>query len=218
MATPYFQFRHEEVTSTQDLARAGLGRLPIVVIARRQTGGRGRSGAEWVTAPQALAVSAAYREEGADRRPISLLAGIAAVRTVDGVVLKWPNDVMVDEVKVGGILVERAGPEVVVGLGLNLWWPDPPPPTGSLFGDDPGPEAHARIGALWAAELLALIDAEDWPADEYRASCATLGREVEWEPEGRGLAVGIAEDGGLIVEDDDGTRVLNAGAIRHLRG
>ncbi|HEX5696965.1 MAG TPA: hypothetical protein VFZ15_11300, partial [Acidimicrobiia bacterium] len=59
MATPYLQLRRDEVPSTQDLARSELDRLPTVVIAERQTAGRGRTGAAWLTAPRALAASLA---------------------------------------------------------------------------------------------------------------------------------------------------------------
>ncbi len=217
MATPYLQFRRDEVSSTQDEARAAFDRLPVVVISQRQTGGRGRTGSKWVSAPRSLAVSVAYSAVDGDSRPIPLLAGVAVTRVLDDVDLKWPNDVLKDGLKVGGILVERGGDRVVAGLGLNLWWPDPPRGVGALYGDDPGPDVHARLGALWAAEFLAGIDRGGWDIDGYRARCATLGREIEWEPDGRGLAVGIADDGSLIVETAEGARNLTAGAVRHVR-
>ena len=216
MATPYLQLREEEVPSTQDRARAELDRLPVVVVAQRQTTGRGRSGAVWMTAPRALAVSVAFRPLDDDRRPFPLMAGVAVARCVDGVTLKWPNDVMFGELKVGGILVERSA-ELVVGLGLNLWWPDPPQEIGAVRDEDPGPELHAELAGLWAAELMALEEAPGWPANEYRANCATLGREISWEPAGRGRAVDIAEGGELVVETDGARSIIASGAIRHLR-
>lgn len=217
MATPYLQFRRDEVSSTQDEARAALDRLPVVVISQRQTGGRGRTGSEWVNAPRPLAVSVACSDSGEDMRPISLLAGVAVTRVLDGVDLKWPNDVLKDDLKVGGILVERSGDDIVAGLGVNLWWPDPPRGVGAVYEDDPGPEVHARLGALWAAEFLAELDREGWEIDEYRAACATLGRDIEWDPDGRGRAVGISDDGSLIVDTVHGIRTLTAGAVRHVR-
>ena len=215
MATPYLQLRAEEVPSTQDRARAELDRLPVVVMAQRQTAGRGRGGAGWLTAPRALAVSVAFPPAD-DPRPLSLMAGVAAARCLEGVTLKWPNDVMLGDLKVGGILVERSN-EVVVGLGLNLWWPDPPRGFGALHDQDPGPEMHARIGGLWVAELMAMVEAEGWPAGEYRALCATLGRDITWEPAGRGRAVDLAESGELVVEVDGGRMLLTSGAIHHVR-
>jgi BirA family biotin operon repressor/biotin-[acetyl-CoA-carboxylase] ligase len=219
MATPYLQLRKEEVPSTQDLARAGLDRLPVVVISQRQTAGRGRTGTSWVTAPRALAVSVAFEAVADERRPLSLMAGVAAVRAVPGeLLLKWPNDIVVDDLKLGGILVERSGSVVVVGMGLNLWWPEAPEDVGSLLDEDPGPEMHAVIGALWAAEFLRLVELDGWPIDAYRMACVTIGREITWEPGGSGVAIDVSIDGELIVEDGTIRRTINSGAIRHLRG
>lgn len=215
MATPYLQLRVEEVPSTQDRARAELGRLPVVVIAQRQTEGRGRGGASWLSATRALAVSLAFRPEDSDRRPFSLMAGVAAARVVD-MTLKWPNDLMRNDAKLGGILVEQAE-EVVVGMGLNLWWPNAPAGTGALHREDPGPELHAEIAGLWAAEVMLLLDGEGWPLDEYRTRCSTLGEEITWDPERRGTAIDIADTGALVVQTGNGVEELVSGAIRHVR-
>jgi BirA family biotin operon repressor/biotin-[acetyl-CoA-carboxylase] ligase len=211
------QLRRDEVPSTQDLARSELDRLPTVVIAERQTAGRGRTGAAWLTAPRALAASVALLMDVDDRRPLSLMAGLAAVRVVADVSLKWPNDVVTGEEKLGGILVERSGPAVVAGIGINLWWPDAPEGVGALRESDPGRELHAVIGGMWAAELLGMAEGSGWPVDEYRAACVTVGREITWEPDGRGKAVDVNEEGELIVEQGGQRRSLNSGVIRHLR-
>jgi BirA family biotin operon repressor/biotin-[acetyl-CoA-carboxylase] ligase len=216
MATPYLQLWAEEVPSTQDLARSELGALPVLVAAERQTAGRGRGGAAWLSAPRALAVSVAFRPSDDDLRPFSLMAGVAAARVLEGVGLKWPNDLMSDGAKVGGILVERAD-ELVVGMGVNLWWPDAPEGIGALHDADPGAVKHARIAAMWAAELMRLVDADEWPLDEYRSLCSTLGKTISWEPDGHGNAVDVAEDGSLVVEVSGGRQTLTSGAIKHLR-
>jgi len=217
MATPYLQMRLEEVPSTQDLARAELDRFPVVVISERQTEGRGRTGSTWMTAPRALAVSVAFHVADGDGRPLSLMAGIAAVRSMEGTRLKWPNDLVVDDLKIGGILVERSGAVSVAGIGVNLWWPDSPEGIGALSETDPGPAAHVEFGALWAAELIHLLDGDGWPRDEYREVCVTLGREITWEPEGAGVAMDISNEGELIVERDGDRHAIGSGAIRHVR-
>lgn len=218
MATPYLQFRFDTVPSTQDLARKRFEHLPVLVQATGQSAGRGRRGSAWLNADRALAASLAVRVPTADSRPLSLMAGVAATRAAEGTALKWPNDVLLGELKVGGILVERSGDRAVIGLGLNLWWPDPPKGAGALYGRDPGPDRHAEIGGLWAAELMRDLDGDGWPLDEYREKSVTLGRDVTWEPGGSGRAIEIGSDGGLVVELDDGQRnTLYSGAIRHLR-
>lgn len=218
MATPYFQLRLDRVPSTQDVARERLEELPLLVLAAGQSEGRGRSGARWLDADRALAASLAFRGEEGDARPLSLMAGVAAVRATTGTSLKWPNDVLLDGSKVGGILVESSAGLIVVGLGLNLWWPAPPEGAGALFADDPGEEAHAEIGALWGAELMQLIDSGGWPVDDYREICVTLGKDVTWEPDGRGRAVDVGDDGALVVETADNERVvLHSGNVSHVR-
>lgn len=217
MATPYFQLRMKRVPSTQDVARDKLEELPLLVIAAEQTEGRGRSGAEWLTADRALAASLAFHHTDHEERPLSLMAGVAAVRATEGTSLKWPNDVMSAEAKVGGILVERTGEVTVIGLGLNLWWPSAPEGMGALFDEDPGEEAHAEIGALWGAELMEAIDAAGWPIDDYREVCDTIGRDITWEPDGSGRAVDIAADGALLVETSHGVESLHSGAVSHVR-
>ena len=223
MDTPYSVTVREEVSSTQDIARAGYepGR-PAVVIARRQTEGRGRTGSRWETAPSAVAVSVAFSTSwDPSRAPlVTLLAGVAAARLMGpDARLKWPNDVLVDECKVAGILVELAEGVFVAGLGVNLWWPDPPPGWGALHARPPADSEGPELGEAWARELLDLVaeSPDDWPRDEYRERCATLGREIEWDPAGRGKAVDIAEDGALVVEVGGTSAALTSGEIRHLR-
>ena len=203
--------------STQDVARERLGDLPVLVLAGEQTEGRGRSGAGWITADRALAVSFAWRSEKGDDRPFSLMAGVAAVRAVPGARLKWPNDVLIAGEKAGGILVERSSGVTVVGLGLNLWWAEPDLGMTALYETDPGDHAHVEVGSMWGANLVELIDSGGWPVDEYREACVTIGHEIQWEPDGRGKAVDVAEDGALKVETVDGVEMLYSGSIRHVR-
>lgn len=218
MATPYLQIFTSDVPSTQDLAIAKVETLPVAVIASGQSDGRGRSGTRWDNADRALAVSLAWRADDEDHRPFSLMAGVAAVRVLDdGSVLKWPNDVMKGERKLGGILVERSNRGVVTGLGLNLFWAEPPAGAGAVFDRDPGEEVHREIGTLWVAELMAQVESEGWPVDEYREACATLGRSITWEPNGEGIAAGISENGALLVKTVSGIEEIHAGAVRHVR-
>ncbi len=217
MATPYLQMKVDEVPSTQDLARSEMSELPVAVIASGQSQGRGRSGAAWVNAPRALAVSLAVSLPE-EIRPVSLVAGVAALRALDGLGLKWPNDLMVGDLKVGGILVERSDDVTVVGMGLNLWWPAPPSGVGAVLDSDPGAGRHAELGALWVAELMRLLETKGWPLAEYLAASTTVGREISWDPGGRGTAVGVLEDGSLVVEAGGVRRQLRSGAVRHVKG
>jgi BirA family biotin operon repressor/biotin-[acetyl-CoA-carboxylase] ligase len=209
--------RFDRVPSTQDEAQEEIDALPLLVIAAAQTRGRGRSGAEWLNADRALAVSLAVHHDDGDERPFSLMAGVAAHRSIEGISLKWPNDLLKETEKVGGILVERNGSTTVIGLGLNLWWPQPPPGTSAVYQADPGESRHAEIGALWGAELMDIIESPGWPIEAYRETCATIGRKITWEPDGTGRAVDVSPDGSLVVETSHGLESIYSGAIRHVR-
>lgn len=113
------------------LAAAGAGAAEgTVLVAEAQTAGRGRLGRRWASPPRAgLTFSVLLRPDGVPAGLLGwlpLLAGVAAAASVRAVAavdatLKWPNDVLVGERKLGGILAERAGTAVVVGIGVNVW-------------------------------------------------------------------------------------------------
>ena len=123
-------------TNTLLLDRAGQGAPSgTVVAARRQSAGRGRMGRNWVSDPSAsLTFSLLWRlPAGASPGGLSLAVGVAVAEAlrrqgIEGVALKWPNDILRQGKKLGGILVELAGSTAVIGIGLNLRLPDGLPP------------------------------------------------------------------------------------------
>ncbi len=132
MKTPLFDARwHEvdEVDSTQDLAASLIkqGERPGIVLAHHQVAGRGRLGRTWISQrDDSLTVSMVFWPYADHPRPY--LVGMSVAVAVAGAVhvkLRWPNDLIVDGRKVGGILTELvdtpSGSKVpVVGLGINL--------------------------------------------------------------------------------------------------
>ena len=150
------------------------------------------------------------------------MAGWQAARVLGShVLLKWPNDLLLGEDKVGGILVEAKGSVVVAGFGLNLWWPDPPAGMAGL--DDRPPESGRReqVGHRWAGGFVeSALDPEggDFSLDGYRNRCVTLGQWVSWEGGGSGRAVDINPDGSLVVETPNGIRNLRSEEVFHVRG
>jgi len=111
-----------------DLARSGASE-GLWLRAERQTGGRGRQGRTWVSPPGNLYTSTLVRLRPTDPEAASL-ALVAAVALEEAVrahlgdatvpTLKWPNDLLLDGAKLSGILLERSGDAVVIGLGVNL--------------------------------------------------------------------------------------------------
>lgn len=215
----------DRTTSTQDEVRKRIGVLPLLAVAGSQTRGRGRSGAEWVTAPRALAASLGFRPSWPSRTwpLVTLVAGVAAHRSLGdqaaGLTLKWPNDLMRGDRKLGGILTEAADGLVVVGWGANLHWPGSPAGSGAVFPNDPGSARAAGIADRWAAEVLGLLSRtpQDWPYHEYRRLCSTIGREVTWIPDGKGKAVDVSPHGGLVVSTPQGRITLVSGAVSEVR-
>ena len=223
MATQYDIVQLARVGSTQDEARSRLADdgSPVLVVAAEQLSGRGRQGREWAQPARGMFASLAFVSDwgSADRTLIPLVAAVA-MRLVVGdrfgvdVGLKWPNDFMIDGHKVGGILVETSGDTVVVGCGVNLWWDDPIDGAASLFAEDPGSEVASGLAERWADSLLALLEAgcEAWPRADYVRASVTLGVDVHWD-DGHGRAVGIADDGALIVDQGGATIELHSGEV-----
>ena len=221
MATSYSVQHLGEVPSTQELASDRFESSPLLVTAAAQTAGRGRSGAVWQSAPRALAASLAFRPGWAPEAlpSITLVAGVSATEVIDDASLKWPNDVLIGDSKVGGILAELSDGLVVIGFGLNLWWPDAPEGVAAVHSDDPGTEAGPRLAERWADSLLQMIEAgpKGWPIDAYRRLCTTLGCDITWEPNGSGRAIDVDRSGALIVDTPSGRERLTSGAVAHVR-
>lgn len=123
------------IGSTNDVMQDRARNISIdgsVVIAEVQTAGRGRRGRQWETPfgkNIAMSLGVALDIPAARVAPLSLVVGIAAADSllalgVPGVGLKWPNDILIHERKVGGILTELATAtspvEVVIGIGINV--------------------------------------------------------------------------------------------------
>jgi BirA family biotin operon repressor/biotin-[acetyl-CoA-carboxylase] ligase len=222
MDTSYEPIRLGTVASTQREARERFMGPPLLVTAERQTGGRGRSGNTWVHAPRAVAASLAFHLDWPREAwgLVTLVAGLAAADVAGSRAgLAWPNDVVAGGRKIGGLLTEAAGDVIVVGLGLNLWWPDPMDGAGALYDEDPGAEAAVEIADRWAAGALRRASAGpmDWGKDEYRDRCVTIGATVTWSGGGPALACDVADDGALVVESGGVRTSLHAGEVRKVR-
>ena len=193
------------VTSTQDEARE----LPVgsVVVAEEQTAGRGRLDRRW-EAPPGSALLATFVV--APHPLASIAAGVAAAEACGAAVrLKWPNDLLLNGAKLGGILVEGRPGKQLVGVGINL--SSAPPGAARLEGVDRDELLERLSGELAASLARPHADL----IQHWRERADTLGRRVRVELPGRsyeGLAEDIAPDGALIV---DGAPV-HAGDVVHL--
>lgn len=225
-----------EVDSTNRVVRAaadgGAGE-GMVVIADHQTAGRGRLDRTWEAPAGSAILMSVLLRPGLPATDLHLvtaavaLAARAACSSVGGVLpdLKWPNDLMVGEAKLAGILAEatlptsEAGSAVVVGLGLNV--SSCPPGAVFLQAVGQGPVDPSALVADLLGDLDRRMGRWDQVIGDYRAACATIGRRVRVVTPGGemvGHADAVDDHGRLVVTSEDAARhVLAAGDVIHLR-
>jgi BirA family biotin operon repressor/biotin-[acetyl-CoA-carboxylase] ligase len=226
-------------TNADVAARARTGEPGgYVLIAEEQTAGRGRLDRSWLApARSSLLVSVLLRP---DPPPgtwtlLPFVAGVAVAEAVRAVAalsaeLKWPNDVLVDGHKLGGILVERVDSAAVIGIGLNV---------SVRAGELPVPTATSVVLAGGVADrevlakevLRALARRYDlWQSaggasssilPAYREICATIGWTVKVELPGgesvEGVVSAVDDTGHLVVMSAAGTTAVSAGDVVHVR-
>lgn len=238
LADPARLWFREECGSTNDEARA-LGEAGVgsgaVIVAQRQTAGRGRRGAAWI-APEgeALAFSVLLRPQaprGTWSR-LALAAGLAVADAIEELGLtariKWPNDVWIAGRKVCGILVEAGDAFAIVGIGINVnvqAFPESLAASATSLRLERGtPVARGAFLAAVVNRLLQRAADIGGNFESVRAAvetrCALRGMAVSLEtPEGTltGIARGIGAGGELLINDGHGTRaVVQAHEVRLL--
>ncbi len=238
----------DETGSTNaDLAerfRGGEASGGSVLIADFQSAGRGRQGRTWTAPPgTSIAMSVLVTPHGVPESRWTWLPLIAGLAVADGLralaglqaVLKWPNDVLVDERKICGVLAERlagpAGGACVLGMGVNVHLtadqlPVPTATSLTLINPEAGTVRNQLISTvlalleLWLGRWEAGAD-DAMLHDAYTDRCATLGRRVELRlAAGRvatGVATAIDDDGRLVLSTEQGPESFSAGDVIHLR-
>jgi BirA family biotin operon repressor/biotin-[acetyl-CoA-carboxylase] ligase len=232
------EFEEIDSTNTWLVGQARNGaREGLIARADFQTAGRGRLDRTW-EAPQGASLLTSLLLQPtlpADSRflvssAVALSARAALVR-LSGLRpdLKWPNDLIVNGKKLGGLLAEFVGERegIVVGIGVNLTWPGPPEVGGTSVLAETGLTVSPRaLVDLLLDELeprRTLLDTEDGRAtllEEHRLALDTLGREVRVERASssfHGRAVALASDGSLDVATDDGIVNVTIGDVVHVR-
>jgi BirA family transcriptional regulator, biotin operon repressor / biotin---[acetyl-CoA-carboxylase] ligase len=215
-----------------------------VLLAECQTAGRGRRGRSWLAPPGAaicLSLSWTFREVPSDLGALGLVVGVCALRALrelgvsEAAALKWPNDLLVGEEKLGGVLIdlraESAGPaSVVIGIGLNVALgsfvlkriAETGTPATDLRSAGLGTgvsrnEVAAGVVAACVRGLLT-FEKEGLKAflEEWRQADALRGRQVNVagaDGTARGVARGIDLRGALLVETRDGIRRFVSGDV-----
>ena len=204
----------ETVDSTNSLCAKtlGPGTERCLVIADRQTAGRGRSGHSFYSPPEAglyLSLGFPMRIGAEGPAGLTTLAAVAAAEEIERLSgkrcgIKWVNDLFLEGKKVCGILTEATGGFVIVGVGVNLSPSAVPEELRGIMGWIGAPEIRPALAAGIAARLLAHRPGSTAHMTAYRQRSLVLGRMVRftWEGQPReALGVAIEDDGALLLRD-----------------
>lgn len=238
----------QEVDSTNSEAkrriRGGCSH-GLVVVAEAQTAGRGRMGRNWHSVPgKGIYLSVVFFPEylpisqAPQLIPLAAIAVYRAMVKVTGlpVELKWPNDLLLEGRKLGGILLEAGGETdrlryVVVGIGINVNLteeeiPDTLRETATslyLAGSKSVPRRHLLEEILMSLDTYYrdyITKGPETMMDEYRVLCSTLGQKISFlwrDQRWSGVATGIDPDGGLVVTlENNDIFVLRSGDVHCL--
>ena len=228
--------RFVEVTSTNDEARKLISQgapSGTVVVAQTQSAGRGRSGRSWFSPPDDnLYMSYVHRTHLAPSECAGLTidAGVALAELLTrrglDIELKWPNDVLLNGLKIAGILCElvtdKERPVVIVGIGLNVNGSDFPVELSSiatsLFAATHEPQDLERIEQELIREFeraFSMYEARRAPNVEgYRRHFRMQGRQVTLGGGEVGLIEGVGDDGGLVVNVGGESRSIRSGEVK----
>ncbi len=229
---------YPELKSTMDEAArlADEGTVEgTVVIAERQSAGRGRQGRSWVSEPGNLLLSVLFRPRMEQLPLISMIGGVAAARAVRKTAglnarIKWPNDLLLGGRKAAGILAESAiqGDSVcyaVLGIGVNVSL-DVAESDGisaiatsvnAAAGHDVSRASLLRQLLLELDDLYIALSRSDSPLPEWRSLLDTTGHRVKATSGNEtyaGLAEGVDDAGNLLLRLDGGRLItLTAGDV-----
>lgn len=206
-------------------ARAGQHEATLLV-AERQTAGRGRMGRVWQSDPHdSLTFSLSLSLSPQDWSGLSLAVGLSLAESLHpDVGLKWPNDLWFQDRKLGGILVEAASmgrcSQVVVGVGLNIrpradsGLSTPPAALNELMPTLTAPLALARI-ALPLVQTLLSFEAKGFSFLQSRFAERDIlqGRPVYTSDGQQGVAMGVGANGALRLHNECGVQEILSAEI-----
>ncbi|CAN7700231.1 biotin--[acetyl-CoA-carboxylase] ligase [Variovorax sp. LjRoot130] len=225
-------------TSSELMRRARDGRSsPVLLVAERQTAGRGRMGRLWQSAqdrdePASLTFSLGLPLLPRDWSGLSLAVGVSVAESLDsskagGIALKWPNDLWVEDRKLGGILIETALPQngtaeryLVIGIGLNIG-----PREAAGLSTAPAwirqwrprataPELLREIVVPLVDDVLLFGERGFVPfAERFAARDILRGREVQLSDGIVGRCEGVGWGGELLVQTASGMKTITSAEV-----
>jgi len=217
-------------SNTELMRRARAGRTePVLLVAEHQTAGRGRLGRGWQSAPEdSLTFSLALPLAPADWGGLSLAVGVSVADSLHPAIrLKWPNDLWLQDRKLGGILIETASfgeaggsRYAVIGIGLNLaprsaeGLAIPPAALRELLPDIDAGAALLRIAAPLVGAVQAFEQFGFAPFQaRFGARDALRDRPVTLSDGTEGTAHGVGDDGSLLVHTAAGMQTVRSAEV-----
>ena len=217
-----------EIDSTNDEAkRIDINKDFHVIIAEKQTLGRGRQGKKWSSPNSGNIYMSICTENELSSIPISLIAGLACKNAIDKmsgqplIMLKWPNDILLNNKKLGGILVEIESDQkkirTIVGIGINLnikkeasWW-------GDLSECGLETKRNELINFILSEFIEISNDLHFNWSNEWKNCCIHMNKEITIEDTNshkiKAIFKDIDEKGNAVIETDIGEEIITSGEI-----
>jgi BirA family biotin operon repressor/biotin-[acetyl-CoA-carboxylase] ligase len=215
-------------TNSELMRRARAGQAhPVLLVAEQQTAGRGRLGRGWQSAAgDSLTFSLGLPLTLADWSGLSLAVGVSVAESLHPALrLKWPNDLWLQDRKLGGILVETASHGggaryAVIGIGLNIaarpaeGLSTPPAALHELLPACDAPQALLRVAGPLVRDLQA-FERQGFAAfrGRFEARDALRDRAVALSDGTAGIARGVGENGSLLVHTAAGLQAINSSEV-----
>lgn len=215
-------YYYTETDSTNE--RAKILEAGSLILAERQLAGKGRLGREWVSEKGGLYFSIVLEPNLSieDVPKLTLTAGVAVAEALANfrARLKWPNDILIDGKKVCGILSEISGeverPKIIIGIGINV---KNPVPNGAVnlqaYGEISLVDIFERVVASFVSYYAELLSGEwDRIKNKWIEFSDTIGKRVRVSSSGKtyvGRAIGLADDGGLLLESEGTIKKIYSG-------
>ena len=218
---------HDIDSTNNEAKRIELDKDFHVIIAEKQTKGRGRLGKKWSSPNSGNIYMTICTENDLSKIPISLITGLICKKAINKIsnksiiMLKWPNDILLNDKKIGGILVEsevyKKKIRTIIGIGINIkikkeesWW-----------GDLSEFSIEAKRNELINQILSDFIEKSDkldfnW-MDEWKNSCIHMNKKIKINNgdtfEKEAIFLGVDKNGNAIVKTDQGKELISSGEI-----
>ena len=222
-------FRTLDSTNTEifDMLKQNQAKSGDAIIADQQTAGRGRRGNTWISNPgESITCSIIIKDEDDSLvKKLPLISGIAIIKGIKQLTkldcnLKWPNDILLDSKKIGGILIEKKDSHFIIGIGLNV---NESELDKSI---ENSTSIRLELGRTVQREpLLAFIfnhfetllgNNLSSIINEWESLCLHMDRMVKFHQSNQLMSVtflGLNENGEANIQTDDGKKIINSGII-----